>query len=215
MTIERIQDLVKFELKTMEWGVTEQFMEIHSPVLFQNSVQIDNVAVTQNKISVFVPVENERFYLVFYIDSDKDQITGISTEPDIEIYFKATSAVLSETELKQYTHLEISESWNKGDIKQSGKTSHTSSGIIIEPNKKPNDFESKLNELISELKKDKGGIEALSKNADGYIQVLMNYHNGNGMVGGPNLNEMNIKDLNDLGLSIDFNFNVSGNLYRS
>lgn len=90
MTIERIQDLVKFELKTMEWGVTEQFMEIHSPVLFQNSVQIDNVAVTQNKISVFVPVENERFYLVFYIDSDKDQITGISTEPDIEIYFKAT-----------------------------------------------------------------------------------------------------------------------------
>lgn len=215
MTIERIQDLVKFELKTMEWGVTEQFMEIHSPVLFQNSVQIDNVAVTQNKISVFVPVENERFYLVFYIDSDKDQITGISTEPDIEIYFKATSAVLSETELKQYTHLEISESWNKGDIKQSGKTSHTSSGIIIEPNKKPNDFESKLNELISELKKDKGGIEALSKNDDGYIQVLMNYHNGNGMVGGPNLNEMNIKDLNDLGLSIDFNFNVSGNLYRS
>lgn len=122
---------------------------------------------------------------------------------------------MSETELKQYTHLEISESWNKGDIKQSGKTSHTSSGIIIEPNKKPNDFESKLNELISELKKDKGGIEALSKNADGYIQVLMNYHNGNGMVGGPNLNEMNIKDLNDLGLSIDFNFNVSGNLYRS
>jgi len=215
MTKERIQDLVKFELKIMEWGVTEQFMEIHSPVLFHNSVQIDNVAVTQNKISVFVPVENERFYLVFYIDSDKDQITGISTEPDIEIYFKATSAVLSETELKQYTHLEISESWNKGDIKQSGKTSHTSSGIIIEPNKKPNDFESKLNELISELKKDKGGIEALSKNADGYIQVLMNYHNGNGMVGGPNLNEMNIKDLNDLGLSIDFNFNVSGNLYRS
>ncbi|GAA4168204.1 DUF4279 domain-containing protein [Sphingobacterium ginsenosidimutans] len=215
MTTEEIIELVEFELKFIEWGVTEQFLEIHSPILCGDKVQIDNIVTNGDKISVFIPVQNERFYLVIYIDSKEQEIIGISIEPYVAIYFKATSTELSVAELKRYSNLEITESWNQGDKKPYGISTYNFSCIIIEPNKKPNNFETKFNELISELKKDKVGIRNLSKIADGYIQIAMDFHNGNGMIGGPNLNEENIRDLNDLGLSIDFDLYVSGNPYKS
>ncbi|MCS4228856.1 DUF4279 domain-containing protein [Sphingobacterium sp. BIGb0165] len=215
MTTTEIIELIEFELKFKEWGITEQFLEIHAPALFENKIQIGNIVINQSGISVYIPIENERFYLVMYIDSNKKEIIRISIEPHITIYFKATSAELSETELRNYTNLEITESWNKGDKKASRKSTYNFSGIIIEPSKKPNDFASKLDELISELKKDKVGVRKLSKIADGYIQVDMDSHYGNGMIGGPNLNEVNIRELNNLGLSIDFYFCVSGSPYKS
>jgi len=215
MTTEEITDLVEFELKNQDWGVTEQILEIHSPALSENKLQIANVAFKGDAVSVFIPIEGERFYLVFYIDTEKREITGISTEPSILVYFKATSRELDLSDLKGYTNLEPAESWNKGDRRPSGKAFYSFSGIVIEPNTKPNDFESKFNELISELKKDKAGVQQLAKLAEGYIQVVMDFHNVNGIIGGPNLNEANIKDLNDLGLSIDFAFYVSGRSYKS
>ncbi|TDS17657.1 DUF4279 domain-containing protein [Sphingobacterium paludis] len=215
MTTEDITNLVEFELKNQEFGVTEQILEIHSPALLENKLQIANVAFKGDAVSVFIPIEGEHFYLVFYIDTEKREITGISTEPYISVYFKATSKELSASELNGYTNLELSESWNKGDKKPSERAFYSVSGIIIEPNTKPNDFETKFKELISELKKDKAGVQQLAKFADGYIQVVMDFHNGNGILGGPNLNEANIRDLNDLGLSIDFAFYASGRSYKS
>jgi len=214
MTTKEIIELVEFELKSVEWGRTEQFLEIHSPALCGDKVQIDNIVTNGNKISVFIPVQNERFYLVINIDSNGKEIVGISTEPYVAIYFKATSTELSVDVLKRYSNLEITESWNKGDKKPYGISIYNFS-CIIEPNKRPNNFETKFNELISELKKDKLGIPNLSNVADVYIQVAMDFHNGNGMIGGPNLNEENIRDLNDLSLSINFDLYVSGNLYKS
>ncbi|MEG0188604.1 MAG: DUF4279 domain-containing protein, partial [Algoriella sp.] len=84
-----------------------------------------------------------------------------------------------------------------------------------EPTQKPNDFYSKISELIDELKIDKIGIQKLIEKANGYIQVVMEFHNGNGMIGGPNLTEKIIKSLSDLNLSIDFDLYISGNEYKS
>ncbi|UOE37003.1 DUF4279 domain-containing protein [Chryseobacterium oryzae] len=215
MTVPQIIEVIQSELKNKAWGITEQILEIHNPIFVDNKIQIENIVKNENEISVFIPIENEKFYLTFYINSEKMEIIGISTEPNISIYFKATSEELSETELQNFTKLEITKSWNKGELRKLGNTSHSFSCIIIEPNKKPNNFESKIAELIEELEKDKSGIQKLSENANGYIQVIMEFHNGNGMIGGPNLSEEIIKSLNGLKLSLDFDFYVSGNPYKS
>lgn len=215
MTDTQIIEVIQTELKNKTWGVTEQILEIHNPIFVGTKIQIENIARYENEISVFIPIENEKFYLTFYINAENKEISGVSTEPYISVYFKATSEELNETELKNLTTLEVTKSWNKGDKRKFGNATYDFSCIFIEPNTKPNDFHSKITELINELKKDKIGIQKLTENANGYIQVAMEFHNGNRMIGGPNLSEETIKSLNGLNLSIDFDLYVSGNPYKS
>ncbi|MBW3524059.1 DUF4279 domain-containing protein [Chryseobacterium sp. NKUCC03_KSP] len=64
------------------------------------------------------------------------------------------------------------------------------------------------------MERDKEGIKQLVEKADGYVQVAMEIHNGNGMIGGHNIDIDNIKRMNDLGLSINFDIYVCGNSFR-
>ncbi len=214
MINKQIIEIIQSEIENKTWAITEQILEIHKPVFVDNRIQIENITRNENEISVFLPIENEKFYLTFYINSENQEIIGISTEPFISVYFKATSEELNVTELQNFTKLKITKSWNKGD-KRGKNGIFGFSCVIIEPNKKPNDFHSKITELINELKKDKIGIQKLTENANGYVQIAMEFHNGNGMIGGPNLSEKTIKSLNELNLSIDFDLYVSGNSYKS
>lgn len=215
MTELEIINLIQTEIENKSWGFTEQILEIHSPVYIDDIVKIENIILNNNEITVYLPIVGERFYLTFYIDSIKKEISGISTQPYISVGFRATSENLSEYELKQITKLQITESWNNGDQRKSGKGNYAFSSIIIEPNKKPDSFDDKLNQLISELENDIAGIKKLSEIANGYIQVHMEFHNGNGVIGGPNLSKEIIQKLNDLNLSIDFDLYVSGNQFIS
>lgn len=215
MTDAQILKVIQNELKNKNWGITEQILEIHNPIFIRNKIQIKNIVQDGNEISVFIPIEKEKFFLVFYINLENKEIIGISTEPYVSVYFKATSDKLNETELQNFTNLKITKSWNIGDKRKSGNTFYKFSSIIIEPNTKPDSFLSKVAELIRELEKDKFGIQKLVENANGYIQVAMEFHNGNGMIGGPNLSQEIIKSLSELNLSVDFDLYVSGNEYIS
>ncbi|MBF0598449.1 DUF4279 domain-containing protein [Faecalibacter rhinopitheci] len=214
MTHAQIIEVIQNELENKEFGVTEQILEIHNPLYVNGIIQINNIQKKNDEIIVFIPIEDEKFYLAIYIDEKDNLITGISTEPYISVYFRATSDELSDKELKKMTTLNISKSWNKGDKRKSGNGFYSFSNITIEPNQKAGDFESKISELLLELNKDKEGVKKLIENADGYIQVAMEFHNGNGMIGGPNLTNQIIKSLSNLNLSIDFDLYVSGNEYK-
>jgi hypothetical protein len=79
---------------------------------------------------------------------------------------------------------------------------------------KPDEFEDKLKKLLDHLEQDKDGIKRLVDNANGYIQVAMEIHNGNGMIGGPNIDIIHIKRMAVLGLSINFDLYVGGNKFK-
>ncbi|MDN3692861.1 DUF4279 domain-containing protein [Chryseobacterium tructae] len=215
MTEQEITNIIQNELSYKEWGITEQILEIHSPVYQDGNIVIENIVDDQNEKAVYIPIVDELFYLTFYIHSKNKEIIGISTEPKISIYFKAISEDLSNTELNEMTHLAISKSWNKGDQRKRNIGSYDFSCIMIELNDKPDTFERKLNNLLFELLKDLDGIRKLSEMAETTIQVVGYFHNGNGMIGGASLSDINIKKLADLNLSIDFDFYVSGNPYIS
>jgi hypothetical protein len=215
MTESEIIALIQTEIEKKDWGFTEQFLEIHSPVYIDNIIKIENIITANNEATVYLPIAGERFYLTFYIDLIKKEIFGISTEPYISVYFRATSENLSSDELKKHTKLAVTESWNKGAIRKTGKGNYGFSSIIIDITKTPDTFETKLNELISELENDRDGIKKLSELADGYIQVFMEFHNGNGLIGGPNLSKEMIQKLSEMNLSIDFDLAVSGKQFIS
>ena len=215
MTDEEAIKLIEKEFKDKTFGVTEQYLEIHAPIYINNELQIARIDRDHGKLIIaYLPVQDERFYFAVSINGDSGELINIGTEPYHRVYFFATSEKLSETELKAMCSLSVDESWNKGDLKKNGRSAHKFSALKIMPNSEPDEFEDKLDKLLTYLETDKNGISELVEKAEGYIQVAMDIHNGNGMIGGPNISRESVSRMHNLGLSINFDLYVGGNSFR-
>ena len=64
------------------------------------------------------------------------------------------------------------------------------------------------------LEQDKIGVLRLVTNASAYVQTAMEFHNGNTMLGGPDINKMSMRRLSDLELDIDFDLYATGNFFE-
>ncbi|OQP57939.1 hypothetical protein A3860_39680 [Niastella vici] len=216
MTDDQAIAIIESEFKQKTLGVTEQYLEIHSPIYTDNKIKVDRIdrESKDGSIIAYLPVLSERFYFAVYIDTKTNKVTGVGTEAYHRVYFRATSETLTVEELKEMTNLTPTETWNKGDLRKRGKSNHTFSNFTILPNPEPDEFEDKLKKLLDHLEQDKDGIKRLVDNANGYIQVAMDTHNGNGMIGGPNIDTTDIRRMNEFGLSINFDLYVGGNSFR-
>lgn len=216
MTDEQIIAMIEDEFRQKTLAVTEQYLEIHSPVYVDNKIKVDRID-RESKDEYFVaylPVQDERFYFAVYINTKTSEVTGVTTEAFHRVYFRATSESLMADELKAMTHLIPTTTWNKGDRRKYGNSFHTFSHFEILPNPEPDEFEDKLKKLLDLLEQDKEGIKRLVEKAHGYIQVAMDIHNANGMIGGHNLDTSDIRRMNELGLSINFDLYVGGNHFK-
>ena len=216
MTDEQAIAIIEDEFRQKTLAVTEQYLEIHSPVYVDNKIKVDRIdrESKDEYIIAYLPVQDERFYFAVYINTKTSEVTGVTTEAFHRVYFRATSESLTIDELKAMTHLVPTETWNKGDLRKSGNSHYTFSNFTILPNPEPDEFEDKLKKLLDLLEQDKEGVKRLSEKAHGYIQVAMDIHNANGMIGGPHLDTSDISRMNELGLSIDFDLYIGGNLFK-
>jgi hypothetical protein len=215
MTNEQIIEIIEIEIKTKTLGVTEQYLEIHSPVYIDGKLQVARIDRNNPEvITVYLPVDDEKFYFTVFIDVESGEVCSFNTVANQRVYFWALSEKLSEKKLRAMTKLEPTESWKKGDIRKGVKLKQKYSSIIFMPNPEPAEFEEKLTKLLDFLEQDKEGIKRLVDEADGYIQVYMDFHNGNTMLGGPHIDLNSIKRMNDLNLEIDFDLYVSGNSFK-
>ncbi|MCD1118457.1 DUF4279 domain-containing protein [Chryseobacterium turcicum] len=216
MTDQQAIELIEKEFKERILGVTEQYLEIHNPISIDNKLKIDRIDRDRKDeiIIAYLPIVDERFYFAVYIDTKAHEITGIGTEAFHRVCFRATSEALTVDDIKAMTHLMPTEFWNKGDLKPNGKSNHTFSSFKILPNPEPDEFEDKLKKLLDFLEQDKDGIKQLTEKAEGYIQVTMDIHNANGMIGGHNIDTNNIRRMNDLKLSINFDLYVGGKSFK-
>lgn len=214
MTDEQAITLIEKEFQEKTFGVTGQYLEIHQPIFLNNKLQIDRIDREHNSLIIaYLPVQDERFYFAVYIDLNLGEIINIGTEAGNWVYFFATSENLTENELKSFTTLSVYDSWNKGDLKKNGRSARRFSALKIMLNTEPDEFEDKLSKLLNYLETDEKGVRELVEKAEGYIQVAMEIHNGNGMIGGPSINRESIARMNRLGLSIDFDLYVRGNSF--
>ena len=216
MTDEQVIELIENEFREKTLGVTEQYLEIHSTIYADNKLKIERIDrdSKDEMIIAYLPVLDEKFYFAVYIDTNTTEITGVYTEAHHHVYFRATSKTLSADELKAMTNLTPTKFWNKGDPRKYGKSNYTFSDFTFLPNPEPDEFEDKLKKLLNCLEQDRDGIKRLVEKADGYIQVAMDIHNRNGMIGGPNIDKDDIQRMNELGLSINFDLYVGGNLFK-
>lgn len=211
----QVIELIENEFKNKTLGATEQYLEIHSPVYSDNQLKIERIDREQKGklIIVYIPVSGERFYFAVYIDIEKNEVGYVGTEAKISVYFRADSAKLTLTELCKWTNLKSTGGRNKGDERRNGVLWKEST-ILFEPNPEPDEFEDKLNKLLTFLEKDRLGISKLVEKANGYIQVSLEFHNGNTMLGGPHIDKKAIERMNSLGVSINFDLYAGGKSFK-
>lgn len=216
MTDQQAIDIIEKEFEEKTLGVTEQYLEIYSPIYNDNKLKIDRIdrETKDDFIIAYLPVLDERFYFAVYINTTTKEVTSVDTEAYHRVYFTATSETLTIDEIKALTKLTPTEFWNKGDKRKYGNSFYTFNKFKILPNPEPDEFEDKLKKLLSFLEQDKDGIRELADNVNGYIQVAMDIHNANGMIGGHNIDAEDIRRMNDLKLSINFDLYVGGNRFK-
>ena len=206
------------EIESKTWGVTQQFLDIHQVVYLGTKPKIDRVDRDRDDgmAIVYFPVKEERFYLAIYIETNPEpEVTSIYVEPYSSVYFSAGSETVELEILSGMTSLVPTSVWRKGDPKREGKpVLHKNNRIMFEPTPGPDEFEDKLKKLLDFLETDKVGVKNLVKKAEGYIQVAMEFHNGNSMLGGAGISKESIKRMSALNIEIDFDLYVSGKTYK-
>lgn len=206
------------EIEARNFGVTQQFLEIHNIAYVDNKPQIARVdRDNKDEAIVYFNVEGEKFYFALYMDlKPVVSVRWVGTEPYHSVKLAVQSETLSMKELSELTKLTPTKGNNKGDRRQpnNDKALWKYSRILFEPNPEADEFEVKLTQLLSYLEQDKEGIEKLIKNADCFISVGSAFHNGNTMLGGFHLNADQIKRMSEMNLSIDFDIYADGNLFK-
>jgi hypothetical protein len=207
------------EIQTKTFGLTQQFLDIHEiefrdPLIDRGMLRVDTEREDGIAV-VYFPVKNEKINFTVYLEISPDVVVrSVDTVPYSSVYFKAISPDLDFRQLAALTVLPNSGGWTKGDKRGTGKVTYKNSCIRFEPNPEPDDFEDKLRKLILFLEQDVAGIATLTKMTAGYIQVAMEFHNGNTMLGGPHINRDLIRRMSLLNLEIDFDLYVGGNTLK-
>ncbi len=169
---------------------------------------------SRNEAIVYFQIKDEAFYLAIYLDILPDiAVRWVDIQAFHRVYFRAVSDEMSYNELCKLTTLLPTDGWNKGDPKIFRNITAKNSRLNFEPDPGPNNFETKLSQLLDLLETDKKGVEQLVTLADGYIQVATVFHNGNTMLGGHHLDKSTISRLAQLNLEIDFDEYATGNLF--
>lgn len=200
-----IQALITEEFKLKDLGVANQYLEIMEVYYNDDEPRIERIdrEGTDGIIIAYLPIVDEQFYLAVYIDEVQEEIFNIGTESRNKVVFRATSETCSMNELVSFTNLPVLTKWNKGELKPNKKVGNKFSCIEIEPNPEPDSVEEKLTKLLELLAQDKAGIAELAANANGYIQIYMDFHNGNQLLGGLSLSKAHVQRMAELNLGFD------------
>jgi hypothetical protein len=209
MTDNEILRIAINEINEKTWGVTEQFLQIHD-VVRENGVPV--VARIDKEDAdtfiVYFPVAGEKFFWVVKVCGDKPEVSGVYVEAYNSIVLIAGSETLSGEEIVSLTKLKPLYFRTKGE--QYKKRILQRSFARFEPFIEPDSFENKLSKFVGFLEQDKEGIERLNQNTTTGIQVAIEFHHGNQMLGGPHINAVTLKRIAALNLSIDFDLYTGG-----
>lgn len=211
-----IQALITEEFKLKDLGVTNQYLEIMEVYYNDDEPRIGRIdrEGTDGVVIAYLPIVDEQFYLAIYIDEIQQEIFNIGTESKNKVVFRATSEACSMDELASFTKLPVQTKWNKGELKPNKKVVNKFSCIEIELNPEPDSVEDKLTKLLELLVQDKAGIPKLVANANGYIQIYMDFHNGNQLLGGLSLSKEHVQRMAELNLGFDVDVAAWGKPFK-
>ena len=205
------------EIEHPNWGVVEQFLEIHEIVYQDGKPEVAgiNINAAEQQATIYFSVKGEVFHFKITLSTEPEiQVVGADTEDFCFVSFDAYSESLSLQQLASLTSLEPNDSYDKGDKLGIDDLTANGSSIGFMPNPEPGATAEKLKKLLTFLEQDVIGVRRLADEAGGIIQVHTVFHNGNTMLGGIHLDKEDIQRLAALNLEIDFDLYAEGNKFK-
>lgn len=202
------------ELASTSLGTTQQFLEVHQVRKVQGKPVIANVIEEDDSIIAYLSVEGERFHFALRLKKRSLIPTFSWSQEYVRITYFAESEEVGAEQLAKVTKLKPTSMASKGASVLSTSVKLKFSFIKIVTSDEPNSFDRKLNELLTLLESDRDGIRRLSEVSKTGIDVVIDYHNENGMLAGPEIDIETIKRLAELNLALGFRLVLSGNLYK-
>jgi hypothetical protein len=203
------------EVETKSFGTTKQILAVHEVYRLGGKPTIVKIEEGKTTSTVYFQIVGEKFYFAAYFSMlPKVSLTGTGTEPHTSVYLNASSYILTYKEICAFTSLIPTRGWSVGDMTPSGKSTRKFSSVQFEESDGPGLFSKKLRSLLDFLERDKLGVLRLVTNAEAYVQTVMEFHNGNTMLGGPNIDKISLRRLSDFELDIDFDFYATGNFFK-
>jgi len=212
-------DIALREIKDKAWGVTKQFLEVHELIYNESKpvISLFHKDDFSGDVVIYFAVRDEPFFFRISVSKGEEpEIKWIDTEANTSIFLRCDSDELGSVEILKMTNLISYKVRDKGDHRGNPKLNAQwkSTTVFFEPNPGPGSFEDKLSKLLSYLETDKKGVSDLVSRAKGYIQCVIEFHNGNTMLGGPHLTLLDLKRIVDLDLEIDFDLYATGNFFK-
>lgn len=204
------------EIKNPVFGVTEQFLQVHEVAYEGGKPVVAGIKVIdETDAAVYFSVKGEKFHLVIYLDTKPEiQVRWADIEDYCRVYFRATSKELTFQQLAALTTLPPNEGWSKGDKRKNSTNLYTFSSLELALPQEPGAFEDNIGPLLNILEQDPVSIRQLVELFGGGIQAHIIFHNGNTMPGGAHLDQLAIRRLAALNLSIDFDLYAEGNFFE-
>ena len=190
--------------------ITKQYLEVLEVEFENGKPKIERYEndSNQNFVAVYYTIKEEEFFIE--IKKKKNaEIDSVWIQNAHKTYFSATSENLTYSELEKLLQKEHTEGWSKGELRKNGKSKYTFSRINYEPNKsKCYELNKHLEELLTELEKNRENILKLTEKANAYISVCKyQYVSGNA---GINFDNKLIERLAKLNLGIDIDTYIVG-----
>ncbi len=217
MTTELIIQKAVEEIEAKTWGVTESFLEVHKVAYEDGKPKVLRVDMEKGEgvAIVYFAIDNQDFYFAVRIATIPEiSLDGVWVEDYHSVAFLAWSDDLSFDEICAYTTLKPYGGWTKGQKRSWANSFHKDTVVRFEPNPEPDEFEDKLDKLLSYLEKDMEGILKIVEDIDGGIQIASIFHNGNTCLGGHQISKSAIKRIAALNLEINTDLYAKGNFFK-
>jgi len=199
------------ELLNPTFAVTKQYLAVMELELDDGNPKIERISIDSQTVSLYFRIKDERFYIVVNIlVNNPSKPNWVWIENAHRVYLTATSENKTYNELASYLSLSPLSGWSKGDVNKINQRPYKFSRVSFEPiTNEAYGLEEKLEDLLSELMKDKDGIRLLSKNSDAYISICRHQYISSNA--GIHFDMDVIKKLSDLGLEVDIDTYITGN----
>ncbi|WP_299223523.1 DUF4279 domain-containing protein [uncultured Aquimarina sp.] len=213
---EKLIEKVISEIENPTFETTKQYLEVHNVEFDNGKPKIERIDYDffDNVNIVYLPIQNEPFFLTLQFSKETDELLGIGTENGNQVYLTATSENLTFEQLSELTKLNGLSGWSIDELRPNRRSKYTFSRISFEPIKsRAFDLETKLKLLLTELEKDLDGIKKLTEKANATISVHhQQYIDGNK---GINFDIETISRMSKLNLGINIDQYVFGNELKS
>lgn len=192
------------------FAVTEQYLEVHKITRKNAEIVVARIDMDEpNQVVVYLPLENQKYYLAIYLSKEKKpSIQAVTIQAGSYVYICATSNETSLEEMMNIAKVTPISTGRKGDVIRKDikhKVNRIKLGIGYDD---PDEIDHKVKKLLDYLEPYQDDIRKLTEKAT--VELIIAYFGYSSQMWGIALDETIVQRLAKMNLSVDIDLYAAG-----